>query len=100
MNDTLIITLSNWKCLEIGIQDADIYIDFMRSDSDETANEISISWLPIHAAEHESQIEHLSYPEMKEHFGGYTEFQSQCDQKKLIAWIAHKTKEKPTKSFS
>ncbi|WP_273728790.1 hypothetical protein [Brucella gallinifaecis] len=100
MNDTLIITLSSWKCFEIGIEDADIYIDFLRSDVDETANEMSISWLPIHAAEHDSRIEYLSYPDMKHYFGGYTEFQSQGDQEKLINWIAHKTKEKPNQSFS
>lgn len=100
MNDTLIITLSSWKCFEIGIQDADIYIDFLRSEEDETANEMSISWLPIHAAEHESRIEYLGYPDMMQLFGGYTEFQSHSDQEKLINWIAQKTKEKPNQSFS
>lgn len=94
-NHVLTITLSNWTCEAIGIQDADVYVDFLYSDADEKATQIAVCWLPKGAAEHEGRIEHLNYDDIVNFFGSYTLFESKCDQEKLIQWIAKASTEDP-----
>jgi len=94
--NVLMITLFEWKCKDVGIGDANIYIDFLHSDSDEKATEIAVCWLPLGAAEHEGRIENLTYDDIIQIFGSYTSFNTECDQEKLISWIAKLSLENPS----
>ena len=91
--NVLIITLSKWKCDEIGIQDANIYIDFLDARSDKIATQVAVCWLPKNAVEHEGRIENLNYADIVHIVGSFTEFTTKCDQEKLVNWIAKKTRE-------
>ncbi|KAB0566168.1 hypothetical protein [Brucella pituitosa] len=93
--NVLIIKPSKCKCEEIGIEDGEIYIDFLESDNDERAIQIAICWLPVGAQEHQGCIANLNYNDIVRIFGKYTLFIQRCEQEKLIEWIALHTTHKP-----